>query len=82
MVQPTQVVARVLEVCDSISFDNSPFRDDRKLGTAPVDRPGIIEASRHFTLNRKQHYAFVLVASAILMCLLQRIEPETLSIEE
>lgn len=78
VVQPTRVLERIKEACANVGFDVTSFVEDVNLGTAPVDRPTLLAASRHFTLNTKQHYAFVLIASSVLMCLLRRIEPDTL----
>ena len=52
-----------------------------QISLAPVDRPTITAASLHFTLNREQHLAFVLVASAILACILARIDTTTIPAE-
>ena len=74
--RPTSVIKRVLDACADLSDASGLQRS--ALGLAPVNQPSIADGSAQYTLNMKQHYAFVIIASAILSAILRRIDPNAL----
>ncbi len=59
-------------VAVSATVSNVPVRQTRTFGELPVNRPSIEQHSADWGLNPRQHYAFVLLASAVLDKLLLR----------
>ena len=77
MERPTTVIERVALACEQLSFSADHLRVDPLNRRVPavlgVDFPTIKAASLHWTLNERQHYAFVLLATSILDAVLHSI---------
>ena len=73
--RPTDIIERINAACANVKYDTSRTRngDAKSIPLAPVDHPLINDSSRHFTLDEQQHDAFILVCSAILSVILNRL---------